>query len=129
MKRGLFGIMAMAAAISASGIFFRAETSAAGIEEAQAQAASPFAAASGAGSGAALRTNFTEAAKSADARRSPTKPGLIEFDRGRPPALPSTPSTGTRKQASTPGFATPQTLRIRLCDVAALPCAFAGFAP
>lgn len=128
MKRGLFGIMAMAAAISASGIFFRAETSAAGIEEAQAQAASPFAAASGAGSGAALRTNFTEAAKSADARRRPTKPGLIEFDRGRPPALPSTPSTGTRKQASTPGFATPQTLRIRLCDIAAIPCAFDGVA-
>jgi hypothetical protein len=128
MKRGLFGIVAMAAAVSASSIFFSAEASAAGIEVAQAQAASPSAEARGGGSGAALRTNFTEAAKSADARRRPTKPGLIEFDRGRPPELPSRPSSGKRKRASTSGFAPPQTLRIRLCDIAAIPCAFDGVA-
>ena len=93
------------------------------------QAVGPSAASSGVGSGAALRVSFTEAATSADARtRAPTNPDRVEFDRGRLRELPSVPTSGTRKQASTPAFATPQTSRIRLCDIAAIPCAFDGVA-
>jgi len=83
-------------------------------------------AAKSAGSGAALRVNFTEAAKSADARTRPTNPGQVEFDRRDPPALPSKPTSGTRKQAPTAGFATPQESRIRPCNIAVLPCSFDG---
>jgi len=83
-------------------------------------------AARSAGSGSALRANFAEAAKSADARARPTNTGRVEFDRGRLPTLPSVPTSGTRKQAPTAGFATPQTSRIRPCDVAAFPCSFDG---
>ena len=79
-----------------------------------------------AGSGAALRVSFTEAAKSADAKTRPTHPGRAEFDRGRLLTLPSMPSSGTRKQASTAGLATPQASSIRPCDIAALPCPFDG---
>jgi hypothetical protein len=84
---------------------------------------------SGGGNGAALRVSFTEAAKSADARtRAPTNPDRIEFDRWRL-ELPSVPTSGTRKQASTPGFATPQTSRILPCDIVVIfPCAFDGIA-
>ena len=93
------------------------------------QAVGPPAASRGVGSGAALRVSFTEAATSADARtRAPTNPDRVEFDRGRLRELPSVPTSGTRKQASKPGFATPQTSRIRLCDVAAFPCPFDGVA-
>src|SRR5438552_9384172 len=92
--------------------------------------AGPSAASSGAGSGAALRVSFIEAATSADARTSaPTNPDRVDFERARLRELPSVPTSGTRKQASTPGFAaTPQALRIPPCDVAALPCAFDGVA-
>jgi hypothetical protein len=84
-------------------------------------------AASTGGSGAALRVNFTEAAKSANARtRVPTTPDRIEFDRWRL-ELPSVPTSGTRTQASAPGFATPQTSRIFPCGVVGLvPCPFDG---
>src|SRR5712664_273022 len=76
------------------------------------------------GSGDALRVSFTEAAKSADARTRPTN--RVEFDRGRPPALPSRPSSGTRKQASTAPSTTPQTSHIPPCLIAAFPCSFDG---
>jgi hypothetical protein len=93
------------------------------------QAVGSSAASSGVVSGAALRVSFTEAAKSADTRtRAPTNPDHVEFDRGRLRELPSVPTSGIRKQASTPGFATPQTSRIRPCDVAAFPCPFDGVA-
>jgi hypothetical protein len=89
------------------------------------QAAEPSAASGGVGSGAALRVSFTEAAKSADARtRVPSNPDV--GDRGELLELPSVPTSGSRKQASTPGFATPQTSRIRTCDIAAIPCPFDG---
>src|ERR1700694_4692893 len=66
------------------------------------QAVGPSAASRGVGSGAALRVSFTEAATSADARtRAPTNPDRVEFDRGRLRELPSVPTSGTRKQAST----------------------------
>jgi len=93
------------------------------------QAVGPSAASGGVGSGEALRVSFTEAAASADARtRAPTNPNRVEFDRGRLPELPSVPTSGTRKQASTRGFATPQPSRIRLCDIAGFPCPFDGVA-
>src|SRR5947207_6290525 len=84
---------------------------------------------SGGGTGAALRVSFTEAAQSADARtRAPTNPDRIEFDPGRL-ELPSVPTSGTRKQASTPGSATPQTSRILPCGIVVIfPCAFNGIA-
>jgi hypothetical protein len=92
------------------------------------QAVGPSAASGGVGSGAALRVSFTEAATSADARtRAPTNPDRVEFDRGRLRELPSVPTSGTRKQASTPGFTTPQTSRIRPCVVALFPCPFESF--
>src|SRR5438105_2453694 len=76
------------------------------------QAMGPSAASRGVGSSAALRVSFTEAAASADARtKPPPNPGHAEFDRRQFPVLPSIPTSGTRKRASTPGFATPQTLR------------------
>jgi hypothetical protein len=91
------------------------------------QVAEPSAESGRVGSGAALRVNFTEAAKSADARtRAPSNPDV--GDRGDLLELPSVPTSGSRKQASTPGFATPQTSRIRPCDVAAIPCPFDGVA-
>ena len=97
-------------------------------EESTPQAAEPSAASGGgAGSGAALRVNFTEAAKSADARtETPSNPDV--GDRGDPLELPSVPTSDSRKQASAPGFATPQTSRIRTCDIAAIPCPFDGVA-
>ena len=84
------------------------QSHAATAEESTPQAAEPSAASGRVGSGTALRVNFTEAAKSADARtRAPSNPDV--GDRGELLELPSVPTTGTRKQASTPGFATPQT--------------------
>src|SRR5450432_620001 len=93
------------------------------------QAVGPSAASRGVGSGAAFRVSFTEAATSADAQtRAPTNPDRVELDQGRFRELPSIPTSGTRKQASTPGFATPQTSRIRPCDVAVFLCPFDGVA-
>ena len=79
-----------------------------------------------AGSGASLRVSFTEAAKSADARTRPTNPGGVEFDRGRLPVLPSGPSSGARKRASTAPFTTPLTSGFRDCVVTVFPCPFDG---
>jgi hypothetical protein len=79
-----------------------------------------------AGSADALRVNFTEAAKSADARIRPTNPGRVQVDRGTEPEVPSVPTSGTRKQASTASVATPQPSRIRPCDIAIFPCSFDG---
>src|SRR5262249_48194710 len=50
-----------------------------------------------AGTGDAVRENFTEAAKSPDARTLPANHEV--FDPGTEPAVPSRPTTGTRKQA------------------------------
>src|SRR5260370_22055588 len=74
-----------------------------------------------AGTGGALRENFAEAAKSPDARTLPANHEV--FDPGTEPAVPSRPTTGTRKQAP---VATPQALRIRPCDIAIFPCPFDG---
>ena len=52
-----------------------------------------------AGTGGAVRENFSEAAKSPDARTLP--PNHEVFDPGTPSGAPSRPTTGTRKQAST----------------------------
>src|SRR4051794_23599656 len=60
-----------------------------------------------AGIGGAVRENFAEAAKSPDARTLP--PNHEVFDPGTEPAVPSRPTTGTRKQAP---VATPQALHI-----------------
>ena len=76
-----------------------------------------------AGTGSALHINFAEAAKSPDARTLP--PNHEVFDPGTEPAVPSRPTTGTRKQAP---VATPQALRIRPCDIAIFPCPFDGVA-
>lgn len=101
------------------------QSHAATAEESTPQAAEPSAASGRVGSGAALRVNFTEAAKSADARtRAPSNPDV--GDRGEFLELPSVPTTGSRKQASTPGFVTPQTSRILPCVVATVPCPFDG---
>src|SRR6266852_4531610 len=52
-------------------------------------------AAGGAGSGAALRINFSETAMSADALTTlPTNANLVEFNRGRIAKLPSVPTIG-----------------------------------
>ena len=40
--------------------------------------------------------------------------------------LPSAPTTGSRKQASTPGFSDPPTSRLLPCVVATVPCPFDG---
>jgi hypothetical protein len=102
------------------------QSHAATAEESTSQAAEPSAASGRVGSGAALRVNFTEAAKSADARtRVPSNPDV--GDRGELLELPSVPTTGSRKQAL-PGFATPQISRIHTCDIAAIPCPFDGIA-
>ena len=76
-----------------------------------------------AGTGGAVRENFAEAAKSPDARTLP--PNHEVFDPGTEPAVPSRPTTGTRKQAP---VAIPQALRIRPCDIAIFPCPFDGVA-
>jgi hypothetical protein len=103
------------------------QSHAATAEKSTRQAAEPSTASGGAGSGAALRVNFAEAAKSADARtKAPNN--LDVGDRGDLLELPSVPTSGSRKQASAPGFATPQTSRIRTCDIAAIPCPFDGIA-
>jgi hypothetical protein len=78
------------------------------------------------GSATALRVSFTEAAKSADARTTPSNLGKVEFDRGAQPELPSKPTTGTRKQASTAGPTTQEALRIRPCNTGLFPCPFDG---
>jgi hypothetical protein len=79
-----------------------------------------------AGTGGALRVNFAEAAKSPDARTLPANHEV--FDPGTEPAVPSRPTTGTRKQAATAPVVTPQGLRIRPCDIAIFPCPFDGVA-
>src|SRR5260370_19846529 len=79
-----------------------------------------------AGSGSPLRVNFTEAAKSADARTRPAN--QVVFDIGRLPELPSNPTTGTRKQVPAAAPATARTLPIRPCLIAVFPCAFEGVA-
>jgi len=76
-----------------------------------------------AGTGDAVRENFTEAAKSPDAITLPANHEV--FDPGTEPAVPSRPTTGTRKQAP---VATSQALRIRPCDIAIFPCPFDGVA-
>jgi hypothetical protein len=73
------------------------------------------------GTGDALRVNFAEAAKSPDARTLPANHEV--FDPGNESAVPSRPTTGTRKQA-----ATSKGLRIRPCDIAIFPCPFDGVA-
>jgi hypothetical protein len=83
-------------------------------------------AAKSAGSGTALRVNFTDAAKSPDARIKPAN--RVVFDIGRLPELPSKPTTGTRKQAPAAAPATAETLPIRPCLIAVFPCAFDGVA-
>ena len=75
------------------------------------------------GTGDALRVNFAEAAKSPDARTLPANHEVL--DPGNESAVPSRPTTGTRKQAP---VATPQRLRIRRCDIAIFPCPFDGVA-
>ena len=50
-----------------------------------------------AGTGDAVRENFAEAAKSPDAKTLPANHEV--FDPGTEPAVPSRPTTGTRKQA------------------------------
>ncbi len=77
-----------------------------------------------AGSGDAVRVNFAEAAKSPDARTVPATNRPV-FDRGTEPALPSKPTSGTRKQAAAPA-AGPQASLIRPCNVAIFPCSFDG---
>ena len=52
-----------------------------------------------AGTGGALRVNFAEAAKSPNARTLPANHEVL--DPGTEPAVPSRPTTGTRKQAAT----------------------------
>jgi hypothetical protein len=79
-----------------------------------------------AGAGGALHVNFAEAAKSPDARTLPANHEVL--DPGTEPAVPSRPTTGTRKQAATAPVATPQALRIRPCDIAIFPCPFDGVA-
>lgn len=78
-----------------------------------------------AGTGAAGRVNFAEAAKSPDAKTLP--PNHQVFDPGTQPDVPSVPTTGTRRQAAPPA-ANPQPLRIRPCNVALFPCPFDGVA-
>jgi hypothetical protein len=73
------------------------------------------------GTGDALRVNFAEAAKSPDARTLPANHEVL--DPGNESAVPSRPTTGTRKQA-----ATSKGLRIRPCDIAIFPCPFDGVA-
>ena len=65
-----------------------------------------------AGTGGAHRVNFAEAAKSPDARTLPAKHEV--FDPGTEPAVPSRPTTGTRKQAATAPVATPQALPLSM---------------
>jgi len=90
-------------------------------------AAQPSTASGGIGSGTAHRVGFTEAAKSTHVRmRAPNNPDV--GDRGRLLELPSVPTSGSRKQASTPSFATRQRSRIFRCISAAVPCPFDGVA-
>lgn len=79
-----------------------------------------------AGTGGALRVNFAEAAKSPDARTLPANHEVL--DPGTEPAVPSRPTTGTRKQAATAAVATPQGLRIRPCDIGIFLCPLDGVA-
>jgi hypothetical protein len=79
-----------------------------------------------AGTGGAVRVNFAEAAKSPNARTLPANHEVL--DPGTEPAVPSRPTTGTRKQAATAPVATPQAIRIRPCDIAIFPCPFDGVA-
>jgi hypothetical protein len=79
-----------------------------------------------AGTGGALRVNFAEAAKSPDART--LRANHKVFDPGTESAVPSRPTTGTRKQAATAPVATPQGLRVRPCNIAMFPCPFDGVA-
>lgn len=78
------------------------------------------------GSATALRVSFTEVAKSPDARTISTNLGKVVFDRGVAPELPSRPSSGTRKQASTAGPANQKALHILPCNTGLFPCPFDG---
>lgn len=90
-------------------------------------AAQPSTASGGIGSGTAHRVGFTDAAKSTHVRmRAPNDPDV--GDRGRLLKLPSVPTSGSRKQPSTPSFATQQRSRIFRCISAAVPCPFDGVA-
>jgi len=93
-------------------------------------AAETSAASSGGGSGATLRINFTEAVKSAQAKPK-APPHREEFEYDHPEylrELPSIPTSGARKQAAKPGFATPRTSRIPRCVDTVNPCPFDGAA-
>lgn len=92
--------------------------------------AAPSGASRGGGSGAAVRVNFAETVKSAQARtKASTHRQPFEYDRREYlRELPSVPTSGTRKQAAKPGFATPQISRIFPCVEAAIPCPFDGIA-
>src|SRR5215813_13180562 len=76
-----------------------------------------------AGTGDASRVNLAEAAKSPDAKTLPANHEVL--DPGTESDVPSRPTTGTRKQATSAPVAAP---RILPCDVAIFPCPFDGVA-
>ena len=77
----------------------------------------------GAGSGSAVRVNVAEAAKSPGARTFRASHEVADPGDESAAPLPSRPTTGTRKQATTR-----KASRIRRCGIAIFPCPFDGVA-